>query len=51
MYNFKIVCDNGTITVIRAMRRATAIMLFCKAEGCSEEWFHHHCKTRKMSEV
>ncbi len=51
MYNFLITCDNGSKCIIRAKHRKTAIMLFCKAEGCSEEWFHHHGKTKKMSEV
>ena len=51
MHNFKITCDNGAVTVIRAGKRETAIMLFCKAEGCSEEWFFKHCTVRKMREV
>lgn len=51
MYNFKIKCDNGTTTIIRARRRETAILLYCKAEGCSTEWFLEHCNIRKMSEV
>lgn len=51
MYNFKIKCDNGTISIIRAQKRETAIMLFCKAEGCSVEWFCKHCTIRKMREV
>ena len=48
MYNFRITCDNGTITVIRAKNRSTAIMLFCKAEGCPEEWFCKHCVVRNI---
>ena len=44
MYNFKIVCDNGTITIIRAKNRSTAIKLYCEAEGCGESWFCAHCK-------
>ena len=51
MYNFKIKCDNGTTTIIRAKKRETAIMLYCKAEGCSIEWFCEHCNIRKMKEV
>lgn len=51
MHNFKITCDNGAITIIRARNRETAIMLFCKAEGCSTEWFCEHCKIVKRSEV
>lgn len=51
MHNFKIKCDNGTITIIRARCRETAIMLFCKAEGCSIEWCLEHCKIRKIREV
>jgi hypothetical protein len=51
MHNFKITCDNGTITIISAKKRETAIMLFCKAEGCSIEWFCEHCTIRKMMEV
>lgn len=50
MHNFKITY-NGTITIIRATRRETAIMLFCKAEGCSVEWFLEHCNIRKIREV
>lgn len=51
MYNFKITCDNGAICTIRARKRETAIMLFCKAEGCSVEWCLKHCTIRKMKEV
>lgn len=51
MYNFKIQCDNGTTTIIRARNSETAMMLFCKAEGCSTEWFSKHCTVRKMREV
>ena len=51
MYNFKIQCDNGTTTIISARRMDTAMMLFCKAEGCSIEWFYEHCKTIIRSEV
>lgn len=51
MHNFKITCDNGAITIIRARNRETAVMLFCKAEGCSTEWFCEHCKIIKRSEV
>ena len=51
MYNFKITCDNGSISIIRAQKRQTAIMLYCKAEGCSVEWFCKHCKIRKMRVV
>lgn len=51
MYNFKIVCDNGTITYIRARLRHTAIQLYCTAEGCPETWFYKHCRITKVSEV
>jgi hypothetical protein len=51
MHNFKITCDNGSITIISANKRETAIMLFCKAEGCSIEWFCEHCKITKRREV
>ena len=51
MYNFRISCDNGATCTIRARNRETAMMLFCKAEGCSTEWFSKHCTIRKMSEV
>jgi hypothetical protein len=51
MHNFKITCDNGSITIIRARNRETAIMLFCKAEGCSTEWFFDHCNIIKLREV
>ena len=51
MYNFRITCDNGAVCTIRARNRETAIMLYCKAEGCSTEWFLKHCTVRKMREV
>lgn len=51
MYNFRITCDNGTKCIIRASKRSTAIMLYCKAEGCSEEWYYKHCTTKKLKEV
>ncbi|MEE0969598.1 MAG: hypothetical protein U0M06_09530 [Clostridia bacterium] len=51
MYNFKITCDKCAPCIIRARCRETAIMLFCKAEGCSTEWFLEHCTIRKMREV
>lgn len=51
MYNFRITCDNGAICIIRARKRETAIILYCKAEGCTEEWFFRHCTVRKMKEV
>ena len=51
MFNFRITCDNGAICTIRAKCKKTAIMLFCKAEGCSEEWYYKHCTTKKMKEV
>lgn len=51
MHNFKITCDNGTITIISAKKRETAIMLYCKAEGCSMDWFCKHCTIIKKSEV
>jgi hypothetical protein len=44
MSDYKITCDNGSITIIRANKRSTAIKLFCKAEGCSEFWFCAHCR-------
>ena len=49
MHNFKIVCDNGNITVISARTRSRAIELFLEAEGCSAEWFSKHCKCKKIS--
>lgn len=45
MSDYKIVCDNGTITIVRANKRSTAIKVFCEAEGCSEAWFSVHCRT------
>ena len=51
MYNFRIICDNGAKCTIRARSKGTAMMLFCKAEGCSVEWFSKHCTIRKMREV
>ena len=50
MHNFKFTY-NGTTTIIRANKRETAIMLFCKAEGCSIGWCLDHCTIRKMREV
>ena len=51
MFNFCISCDNGTTCIIRAQNKKTAVMLFCKAEGCSEEWYYKYCTTKKMKEV
>ena len=50
MFNFKIKCDKGTITIVRARNRRTAIKLFIQAESCSAEWFSKHCKVRKITE-
>ena len=51
MHNFRITCDNGAVNFVRARKRETAMMLFCTAEGCSEEWFCKHCTMIKMKEV
>jgi hypothetical protein len=48
MYEFKITCDNGTITVVWAKNRSTAIKLFCDAEGYSLEWVEKYCVVRKV---
>ena len=48
MYNFKIICDNGDITVLRASTRSAAIKLYLEAMGCSEAWFEAHCKVKKI---
>lgn len=48
MFDYKITCDNGTITVVRAKNRSTAIKLFCEAEGCQMEWVEKHCVVRKV---
>ena len=48
MFYFRITCDNGTITIVRANKRSTAIKLFCEAEGCSLEWVEKHCVVRKV---
>jgi hypothetical protein len=48
MYEFKITCDNGTITIVRAKNRSTAIKLFCDAEGYSLEWVEKYCVVRKV---
>ena len=44
MSDYEIVCDNGSITIIRANKRSTAIKLYCEAEGCRESWVCAHCK-------
>ena len=51
MYNYRITCDNGETCTIRARHKETAIMLYCKAEGCSTAWFYAHCDIIKLSEV
>lgn len=51
MYNFKITCDNGNISIVRAKNRSTAIKLYIQAESCSMEWFCRHCVVRKTKEV
>ena len=51
MHNFRITCDNGAVSIVRARCRGTAMMPFCKAEGCSVEWFSKHCVMRKVREV
>lgn len=48
MFNFKITCDKGYSTLIRARTRNTAVKMYCLAEGCSEEWFWAHFKIRKI---
>jgi hypothetical protein len=48
MYNFKITCDNGNVTLLCARTRSTAIKMYLEANGCSEEWFFEHCKVRKI---
>jgi hypothetical protein len=49
MYTFRITCDNGTINIVRARNRTTAIKLFCEAEGCSIEWVAEHCVVRNVT--
>ena len=51
MFNFKIKCDKGTITIVRARNRYSAIKVYIQAEGCTMEWFPKHCTIRKMKEV
>lgn len=48
MVNFKITCDNGNSTIIRARTRSSAVDMFIEAEGCSVEWFCEHCKVRQI---
>lgn len=48
MGNWKFVCDNGNITVIRASSRRLAIKLYCESEGCSREWVQTHCVVKPM---
>lgn len=48
MVNFKITCDNGNVTVIRARTFRSAVDMFIEAEGCSVEWFCEHCKVRQI---
>jgi hypothetical protein len=49
MFDFKITCDNGAISIIRARNRSTAIKLFCEAEGCPIDWFLKHCVIRNIT--
>jgi hypothetical protein len=49
MYTFRITCDNGTINIVRARNRTTAIKLFCEAEGCSIDWVAKHCVVRNVT--
>ena len=51
MHDFRVTCDNGAVCIIRATTSETAMMLFCKGEGCSTEWFYKHCTIVKLSEV
>ena len=44
MIDYKIVCDNGTVTIIRANKRSTAIKLYCESEGCDKAWVKKHCR-------
>jgi hypothetical protein len=48
MQDFKITCDNGAETIIRARTRSSAIKMYITAEMCSEEWFCKHCKIKKI---
>jgi hypothetical protein len=48
MYDFEIKCDNGSVTVIRARTRSSAIKMYLVAEGCSEEWFCEHCRVKTI---
>jgi hypothetical protein len=48
MFNYKIVCDNGDVTVLRARTGSAAIKMYLEAMGCSETWFREHCKVRKI---
>ena len=49
MFDFRITADNGTITIIRARERATAIKLYCEAEGCQIEYVERHCTVVKVT--
>lgn len=46
MNDYRFVCDNGSVSVIRASTRRQAIALYCAAEGCSVEWVKEHCVVR-----
>ena len=48
MEDFKITCDNGNETIIRARTRSTAIKMYITAEMCSEKWFCEHCKIKQI---
>lgn len=50
MFNFRIKCDNGAVSIYRAKDTGSAIKLFCEAEGCSVEWFVAHCKIELREE-
>ena len=47
MFNFRIICDNGAVCLIRARSRRVAVRLFCLSEGCTPEWVRLHCTVRK----
>lgn len=50
MFDFRITCDNGVVSFVRANDRKMAIKLFCESEGCLKEYVEKHCKVRKMRE-
>lgn len=51
MFDFKFVCDNGSIHYICARSRKDAIEIFTDISGCSIAWVNDHCTVKCMGRV